>query len=411
MLPSLFWLLWPLLYACGAVGVGWAASSDEAVTLQLLSVLAGCLLPLRGIWYIFLARKNGTPLRLRMLIQTAVEILLVPIIVFLPHFSYDAFVIFLVLYTSFYGAVQTVNAVVYARGRAFSHFIPALCQAILFFHIFAGLLLMPDEVRRPFVISLSGFLLSILGHAYICDWLAVVVKSPRAARVFRKISIAMPGFVGLGVPSRLLDYLHGTDTPDDDDAPTDAQVIFSYGQGGLSIAGHCELCVDGKTYSYGNYDTPSQAVLNTLGNGIVFRAEKARYIDFLRSEGRTVVVFGLKFSDAQRAQFRETLKAVDRSLISWQDEATSTPPDTYIHRVVSALDAAVYRIDEGQWQTYFLPTINCVTFTAHLLGGTDAGELAGADIYTPGAFMDALHRLYLAENSTVVSLKTYPLDE
>lgn len=403
MLFSLFWLLWPLLYGACALGVGTMATANETVLLHSLSVLAGCLLPARGVWYLVLARRNRTRLRPNMLVQTGIEAVLALAIIFLPRFSYRAYLIFLVLYFSFHMTVQGINAVIYGRNRVFQYFIPALCQAALFFLLFLGLIFLPDGYRRPLVLSGSGWLLSMLGQAYLCDWLSVIIKNRRVAGAFRRISVTMPGFSGLGVPARLVSTL-GNDRPA---WPPDAEVIFNYGKHGKGLAGHCELCVGGRTYTYGNYDPGSRAILKTMGNGIIFRAEKERYIDFLVAQGRTVVVYGLKFKGEQREVLRQNLLHFEETLSPWTAEAGQTLPEEYIHRVLTELGADVYRIDEGRFKTYFLPTINCVTLTGSLLRGTAAGNIVVPGVYTPGAYMDSLHRLYVAGNDVVASVNTY----
>lgn len=403
MLTPLFWLIWPLLYAAGAAGFGTAVVIDEALLGHILSATAGCILPLRGIWYIVLARRSNTPLRPSMLVQTVLESALALVIVFLPRFSYQAFLLFLLLYFSFHGVVQGINAVIYGRNRMFQYFTPALSQAVLFLQLFLGVLLLPDDIRQSFVMSGSGFLLSMLGHAYLFDWLAMILKNKRAGDVFRKISITMPGFGGLGIPFRLL---HALCDHTSGDIP-DAEIIFNYGKRGEGLAGHCELCVNGKTYTYGNYDPDSRAILKTMGNGIIFRADKQKQIDFLREQGRTVVVYGLKFNPEQRRRLLDNLAQFDATLIPWRDQAAHTPPDEYIHEVLDRMDADIYRIGEGRFKTYFLPTINCVTLTGSLLRGTAAGSTVIPGVYTPGAYMDALHRLYLAGGEPVVSVNVY----
>lgn len=403
MLYSLFWLLWPIVYAGCATSYGIFTYTDEAFIIHLVGVLAGCLLPLRGLWYVALAKRNKVKIKPRMLVQTFIELALSLSIIFISNLSYNAFLVFLCIYSSFYATVQGINAFIYGRNRVFQYFIPSLCQSALFFHIIIGILFLPDDIRYNLVIGGTGFLLSMLGQAYLFDWLSVVVKNKKAAEAFRKISITMPGFSGLGVPTRLI----GTINEDKKDIKPDAEIIFNYGKSGKGIAGHCELCVDGMTYTYGNYDQKSQAVLHTLGNGIIFRAQKERYIDFLVKQDRTVVVYGLKFDDKQRRRFDENIATFKSKLIGWEKEAQSTASEDYIHQVIDALDAKVFRINEGRFKTYFLPTINCVTLTGNLLKGTHAGNVVVPGVYTPGAYMDALHRLYIAGDDVVVSVSTY----
>lgn len=403
MLFSLFWLVWPFLQTAGVLGVGTMATTDEMMIFNFINIMAGCMLPLRGIWYIIYAIRKKTQIRLSMLIQTMLEIAIVPVIIFLPNFSYHSFLVILAIYFSLQMAVHGVNTVIYRRNRIRQYFIPSLCQTVLFFNLFAGVLFLPEDIRHRFVMSGAGFVLSMLGHSYICEILSIRLKNKRAAGVFRKISIIMPGFSGLGIPFRLLRILRN----DRHDNNIDAEVIFNYGRNGNGLAGHCELCVDGRTYTYGNYDPDSRAILQTMGNGIIFRAEKKKYIDFLKSNNRTVVVYGLKFNDEQRKEFRSKLSDFDASLIHWRKEAEATPQKEYIHRVLEGLDAEVYRINEGRFKTYFLPTINCVTLTSSLLKGTAAGNIVIPGVYTPGSYMEALHRLYIAGNDVVVSVNVY----
>ncbi len=403
MFYSLFWLIWPVLYSFGVMGATAAAISDEASLVYIVNAAAGIILPLRGIWYIILAKRNNTPLRPKMLVQTMMELTLALILIFLPGISYPAFLLFLCLYCSFHAAVHGINSYIYGKNKVFQYFIPSISQAELFLLIFMGILFLPDNIRYRFVMGGTGYFLSILGHAYLCDWLSVVIKNRRTAEIFRKISVTMPGFAGLGIPTRLLGTLRDHKT----NKKPDAEIIFNYGKYGKGIAGHCELCVDGKTYTYGNYDPDSRAILNTMGNGIVFRAEKQQYIDFLVEQDRTVVVYGLKFDRDQRKYFRHTLELFEKTLTPWQEEAENTSEDEYIHLVLDRLNADVYRINEGRFKTYFLPTINCVTLTGSLLRGTPAGNVIIPGVYTPGAYMDALHRLHLAGDDTVVSINTY----
>lgn len=403
MFYSLFWLLWPILYATGIMGASAAFISDRAAIINIVHVAAGILLPLRGIWYIILAKKNSAPIRPSMLVQTILESAVAAVIIFLPSVSYPAFLVVAALYSSFLFAVQGINAYIYRKSKSFQHFIPSISQCALFLHVFACILFLPDHIRHPFVMSSAGYLLSILGHAYLCDLLSVLIKNQRVSDIFRRISVTMPGFAGLGVPTRLI----GTLRSHRSDKTPDAEIIFSYGTHMAEIAGHCELCVDGKTYTYGNYDPHSRAILQTMGNGILFRAQKQPYIDFLLAQKRTVVVYGLKLDRDQKKYFRHTLELFEKTLIPWQEEAENTPPDEYIHQVLQELDPKIYRINEGRFQTYFLPTINCVTLTGSLLRGTPAGSVVIPGVYTPGSYMDALHRLYLSGNDVIVAVDTY----
>ncbi len=404
MLFSLFWLIWPLLYATGALGIGAVAVANEAVIAHLVTIMAGCLFPLRGIWYFVLAKRNGKKIQLKMTVQTAIECAVALAFVFLPRLSYQGFLVVFFLFLSFYTAVQGINSWIYLKNQVHQYFVPSVCQCLLFLHLMLGIVVLPGELRYRLVFSGAGFFLSILGQSYLLEWLSTVIQYKPIALLFHKIAITMPGFSGLGVPTRLIGALQD----DSYCGPLDAEILFSYGKdGGIGIAGHCELCVNGYTYTYGNYDPDSRTILQTVGDGILFRAPRQEYIAFLRSQGKTVISYGLRFDRVQRKYFQHTLALFHKVLIPWEKKASQVSCQEYIFQIQKEMDLEIFRIDKGRFKTYFLPTINCVTLTGSLLRGTAAGNIVIPGVYTPGNYMDALQHLYVAGNSVVVSVKIY----
>lgn len=403
MASSLFWLLWPVFYAFSAAGVSTFASLSEVPVVQIVGTMAALVLPFRSIWYIVLAKKNQSKIRPGMLIQTAVEISLALIFLFLPRFSYQWFLVFLGIYFSFHMALNIINTVIYGKNRTFQYFIPSLAQAVLFTFLFFGLFFTPSDMRYQLVISGSGFLLSLLGQSYVMDLLSVIIKNKSASNAFRRVSLILPGFAGLGIPYRLLHTLQNDGTPED----LDAEVFFCFGKGGRGAAGHCELCIDGRTYTYGNYDQASRFLFKTGGNGIIVRAQRELQIQRFLREGRTVVSYGLKFSPEQKERLRQNLEAFQKTLVSWDEEAKQAPAKEYLSTVHDSLDAQVYLVKKGRFKSYFIPTINCVTLTANLLRGTSAANAVIPGVYTPGAYMDTFHRLYIAGQDIVVSVNIF----
>lgn len=403
MASSLFWLLWPVFYAFSAAGVSTFASLSEVPVVQIVSTMAALALPFRSIWYIVLAKKNHSRLRPGMLIQTALEIILSLLFIFLPRVSYQWFLVFLGLYFSFHMALNIINTVIYSKNRTFQYFIPSLAQAVLFTYLFFGLFFTPSEMRYQMVISGSGFFLSLLGQSYIMDLLSVIIKNKSASNAFRRVSLILPGFAGLGIPYRLIHTLQNDGLSED----LDAEVFFCFGKGGKGAAGHCELCIDGRTYTYGNYDPESRFLFKIGGNGIIVRANRELQIQNFLREGRTVVSYGLKLSPEQKKRLMENLAAFEQTLCPWDEEAKRVPAGEHLSTVHRDLEAQVFRIQKGRFKSYFIPTINCVTLTASLLKGTSAGNAVIPGVYTPGAYMDTFHRLYIAGQDIVACVNVF----
>ena len=407
MLFSLFWLLWPMFYAFGSMGLSTFTGLNEFPVVQIVSTMAALVLPFRSIWYIVLAKKNRNRLRINMLLQTAAEIGLALLFMLLPRTSYSWYLLFLAAYFSFHMVLNIVNLVIYSKNHTFQYFIPSLAQAVLFTFLFAALFLVPGDMRYQMVIGGSGLFLSLLGQSYVMDLLSVLIKNKGASNAFRRVSLILPGFAGLGIPARLLYTLQSDESPGE----LDAEVLFSFGKGGQGVAGHCELCIDGRTYSYGNYDPDSRFFFKIGGNGIIVQATREKQIRQLLREGRTVVCYGLRFSPRQKERLLQNIAVFREHLISWDEEAKSIPEGEHLHQVHDRLDAKVYRITGGRFKSYFIPTINCVTLTASLLKGTAAGNMVIPGVYTPGAYMDTLHRLYIAGQDIVVSVQVHRPDK
>ena len=253
------------------------------------------------------------------------------------------------------------------------------------------------------VIGGTGFFLSLLGQSYLMDLLSVIIKNKNASNAFRRISFILPGFAGLRIPSRLLHTIHDDRNID----KYDAEVIFYFGTGSLGTVGHCELCVDGRTFTYGNYDPESRFLFKTGGNGVIIRAKRDLQIERFLREGRTAVSYSLKLSAEQKQYLNDNIVKLEECFVPWDEQAKSMPETEYISKVHRDLDAQVFMIIKGRFSSYFIPTINCVTLTASLLNGTTVGNMILPGVYTPGAYMDALHRLYIAGQDVIAGINVY----
>ena len=407
MLYMLFGLLWPLIYAFGLLGIGTIAVSNDPVVVQVVAYSAAVLLPLRGIYYMLISLFKGNGITKGMLIQTLAEIAIAAAIVALPNFSYGAFVVVFEIFLTFYIAVKLIDTFIYGKNRAFRFMIPSLAQAALFFHIFIAILLLPGEIRRRAVEMGTGIVLSLLGVAHMCDFLTMVVKKQKAREILGYIRVTMPGFIALTIPHRLMHAIKNAKNRENAE-DVNVEVFFQYGKGGIEVAGHCEICVDGRTYTYGNYDPESRVLIGTVGRGIIVRAARDEYIDWcVNSRRKMMMVYGLHLNEEELAQFRRRMEEFDACLLPWDEEAKALPEKEYARRLCESVDSRAYQIVKGRFKTYFIPTINCVKLVDHFLGDTSIGHMIIPGIYSPGAYMDVLQRLYDTGSETVVSLKKY----
>jgi len=409
MLYMLFGLIWPLIYASCLMGIGTIAVSNNPIVMQIVAYSAAVMLPLRGIYYMLISLFKGNGVTKGMLIQTAAEITIAAAIVALPNFSYGAFVVVFEIFLSFYIAVRLTDTIIYGKNRLFKFMIPSLVQAALFLHIFLVILLLQGDIRRRTLEMGTGIALTLFGVAHICDFLTLVVKKQKAREILGYIRVTMPGFVALTIPHRLMHAIKNARRRENE-GDINVEVFFQYGRAGIEVAGHCEICLDGRTYTYGNYDPESRVLIGTVGRGIIMRAEREEYIDWcVNSRKKMMMVYGLHLNESEMELLRQRAEEFDSCLLPWDNEARALPEREYARMLCENVDVHAYQIVNGRFKTYFIPTINCVKLVDHFLGDTSIGHMVIPGIYSPGAYMDVLQRLYDTGSETVVSLKTYGL--
>ena len=376
MMTLLYLLLLPMLSGIGMLGLGPALMAGRAGAAHVVLLLSGLLLPLRGLIYLLLARRRGNrPGRMSVLLA-AVELLLGAGLLLLPQLSVRLFAVVVAVYLTLLVTVEAVNAILYGRMRRWGAFFPAMAAA-------AG------------------------GTGLVCDVLALTIRSRRVRRVLGSIRVALPDLMSLFLPQRTADVLPRAPLgPVPQQGTEEFELLFQTSAHGIGLVGHCELCFDGRTLTYGAYDPAHQRLLRTVGAGIVFSAPRESYLRWcIGTHHRRVISYSLRLPPAQAAQLRAELERFRQTLSPWQPEAL--PEDCFAGRLRRLGGVRFWRVQRGPYATYFIPTINCVSLTNELLEKTDIGRTVMLGLKTPGAYLDLLEREYLAGNPAVTARRVY----
>ncbi len=59
------------------------------------------------------------------------------------------------------------------------------------------------------------------------------------------------------------------------------EVFVHVGEEGFGAVGHVDLSYKGQVYGFGSYDVLSERLGGAIGDGVLFRAERQAYIDFV----------------------------------------------------------------------------------------------------------------------------------
>lgn len=389
-------LLLALVSGLCLLAVGPLLMQGRQEAMAFLLVLVTQMVPLRAIAGFVTVLKKNRQVSLTAVLLLLFEVGILALLVVLPFLSREAFLIFLLLYLSFIVTVKGIDTFLYARARSWPFFVASVVATALGAELFRVILFDVNGGREQALFIAIGVLLMIFGTGQICDFMSLLVKNRKVNKVLRNIRLALPDLTGLLIPLRTAELL--PEAPLAGERGT-VEVIFQVSPHGISVAGHCELCLDGWTYTYGAYDPAHLHIFKTVGRGILVKAPRDAYLTYCMEHfHKKVIRYRLNLDPEQEEILRGEVAKLDTCLEPWEPVL---PPKAYVSRLGQIPGVHFYRIVSGRFRRYFIPTINCVSLTDSLLGETELGHAHIMGIKTPGAFMDHLERQYLAETGLV----------
>ena len=309
MMTLLYLLLLPMLSGIGMLGLGPALMAGRAGAAHVVLLLSGLLLPLRGLMYLLLARRRGNRPGRMSVVLAAVELLLGAGLLLLPQLSVRLFAVVVAVYLTLLVTVEAVNAILYGRMRRWGAFFPAMAAAVGGTGLFVLIVFVP-ALRDDALRYTTALLLTVFGTGLVCDVLALTIRSRRVRRVLGSIRVALPDLMSLFLPQRTADVLPRAPLgPVPQQGTEEFELLFQTSAHGIGLVGHCELCFDGRTLTYGAYDPVHQRLLRTAGAGIVFSAPREPYLRWcIGTHHRRVISYSLRLPPAQAAQLRAELE-------------------------------------------------------------------------------------------------------
>lgn len=182
----------------------------------------------------------------------------------------------------------------------------------------------------------------------------------------------------------------------------------------FSKIGHVDLCYQGQVISYGNYDPSSELFFGMMGDGVLYKCDRDKYIDLCKRESqKTLFGYGIRLTAQQEAAVQERLAEIDSLLITWEPTAeTVAKPDgqydhTYAYKIKTETDGRLYKFIKSKFKSYFVLSTNCVLLADSIVGQTGTDILSPKGFIAPGTYQSYLDTEYERPNSLVVSKKMY----
>ncbi len=235
-------------------------------------------------------------------------------------------------------------------------------------------------------------------------------------RVRQRVRFKPPVLLTALLPMRLLRML---DDPDEEaeivkwtrqetaieNARPNMEIFLHLGKNAAFGFGHMDIALEGKAYSFGNYDSESSRLFGAFADGVFLVADRNAYLRYvLTHEKQRMIGYGVVLSEAQMKAVRDKINAFLRQSSRWHPTAEKSPDSKLMEQEAQA---EFHKIGQGPFRTYNVLTTNCVA-VANMLSGSGGVDLMNPQgIITPGTYSEFLDRQFLRKKSIVVSRTVY----
>lgn len=290
--------------------------------------------------------------------------------------------------------------------------------------LLGGFLLLTPNFDTDLLMQFFGLYFIVLGIQYLHDaWDSV--QSEVHYQWKRKIRVMLPPFLCVFLPDWAIGsinkYLAEGKSPDlfdmklDDSTPL--KVMVHIGPEGLQKVGHICFAYEDVVYSYGNYDTDSFRLNQTLGDGTYFNVPLEKYIpNAMRVENNSIFEYGIHLTKDQRSEVEKRIKELEDRSYRWYckiekeegyDDFDSYRID-YPSRLHYRTGAKFYKLKRGKFKTYWVLGDNCASFIDMILGVLGSDVLSIRGIITPGTYFEFLETEYQKKGSPIVYRTVHP---
>lgn len=283
----------------------------------------------------------------------------------------------------------------------------------------------PFHDATNFELLLLGFYLLMLGVSSLRDGF-FFEKGIRNPRLKRKIRMTLPIFVTALIPintlRRLNKWFSNHESEESqvhserkNDQTVDLEIFIHASESSFFLAmGHVDICYQGQVISYGSYDPHSERLFGMIGDGVLFKANREKYIELCKRESqKTLFAYGLSLSEQQKKAIEEQLREIEGLLIPWEPSSQLMKrregeiKHTYSYQLKHEADATLYKFSSSKFKTYFVLSTNCVLLADSIVGKAGTDILSPQGFIVPGTYQDYLDLEYTKPSGIVVSRSIY----
>ena len=283
----------------------------------------------------------------------------------------------------------------------------------------------PFHDATNFELLLLGFYLIMLGASSVRDGF-YFEKGRSNPKLKRRMRMTLPIFVTALIPISTLrrwnEMLSTHQTEESEvhserknDQTVDLEIFIHASESSFFLAmGHVDICYQGQVISYGSYDPHSERLFGMIGDGVLFKANREKYIELCKRESqKTLFAYGLSLSEQQKKAIEEQLREIEGLLIPWEPSSQLMKrregeiKHTYSYQLKHEADATLYKFSSSKFKTYFVLSTNCVLLADSIVGKAGTDILSPQGFIVPGTYQDYLDLEYTKPSGIVVSRSIY----
>lgn len=410
------------------LAVGLFISITKMQSLQLVIAIISFGLIISGVYsiaYIFFAKKRRRELKIS---SAIVGIAIGVFLISYQNISLSILPILFACYTLFNAIVKFIEFSLYRKEKIKGNTLTLIESLLLAF--FGITLMFSPLLHIDDVMLIIGIYCVLYSFTFLSDFFREILPQRTKNRLKRKVRVSLPVFMVAFAPKKMLkvinEYLNNMSEPDDIpdyedkkvDQEPDVEVFVHVTESGFGSIGHVDIGIDDYVVSFGNYDSDSLRLFDSIGDGVLFIANKSKYIPYcIKSSQKTLISYGLSLSDKQKKEVVEYINTIIDSATEWKPKyqvavekdntAQICDYDDYASNLFYSTDAKLFKFNSGKMKKYFVLGTNCVKIADSVLGkaGTDILKING--IISPGSYLDFLEHEFCRKNSMVITKRIY----
>lgn len=324
------------------------------------------------------------------------------------------------LYLLLNSVIKFINYAMLFKNKS-NGILTELILGIVYF-IFAFLIIFSPIKYLSTVLIIIGIYTILLGINYIIDVIYLLIPKSVKNKIRRNFRISLPSIIEAIIPYTVLkeiNYLLDKENynktlvleKNKEEIDPDMEVFVHVAPTGYNRFGHVDICIDGTVISYGAYDFSTSKLFNMIGEGVIFKVDKEKYITYCTEySNKTLFSFGLRLNKNQKDSVRKQIELIINNSAYYKtpyEKNKKKKHDDYPSKLVILADAKFYKVRSGFFKTFFVLGINCCKLANYILSKSGIDVLKITGIITPGAYYECLNREYQRKNSMVVSRKIY----